>query len=445
MAGFHIKDVLRGKAASLIHMETGPGLGCTEPAAIGLASAAAASLFEGAPVESIRLTTDGNLHRNAMGVVIPNSGGRASVALAAAMGAVAGEADKRLQVFAPVDEAGLGKALALVDSGKVSVAIDRDRKDLFVQAAVSDGNREAVCTIRDIHDNIAELVLDGAPRPNHPLLSRTGGDDAPDVEELEAWLLGLDLPTILAQLDTLEDEDLDSVSQGLELNRALAEHGLEHGPGLGVGKAHLGLKEKGTLDMDMAQWAGTFAAAGIDARMGGVALPAMTLGGSGNQGIAAGASVLAAAESAGINDQDKLLKAVALSYLITILIKVRVGRLSALCGSAVAAGAGAAAATTYLLGGDVRDIGGAVTNHIENTATLICDGAKTSCALKVGEAVTSAVKSALLALDGVVVHPVDGIVGASAEESVANLGRLSSEGLGAMTGAILDIMLEKCP
>ncbi len=92
----------------------------------------------------------------------------------------------------------------------------------------------------------------------------------------------------------------------------------------------------------------------------------------------------------------------------------------------------------------MEKIGGAIKNHIENTATLLCDGAKTSCALKVGEAVSSSVKSALLALQGTVVKPFDGVIADSPEETMGNLGTLVRSGLSAMDPTILNIMLNKC-
>ncbi|MFW5837100.1 MAG: L-serine ammonia-lyase, iron-sulfur-dependent, subunit alpha, partial [Desulfovibrionaceae bacterium] len=430
--GFDVKQILHGKARSLIHLETGPGLGCTEPAAIGLATAAAASLLPGGHVDSVHLSTDANIHKNAMGVVTPNSGGRASIPLAAAMGAVGGDPGQGLQVFAAVTQPKLAKARRLVEEGRVAVDIAKDVPGLYVKAVVKAGDAEAVAVIRGQHDNIACLSLNGRELNDHPLLNPAHAAGAGELPGLEKWLEGLGTPDLLDLLEDMDHEDLDYIRQGLRLNQDLAEYGLRHGPGLGVGRSQLSLMRQGALCKDMPLWGGIHAAAGIDARMGGVALPAMTLAGSGNQGIAAGTPIAAAAEFATLEDETLVLKAVTLSYLITCLIKARVGRLSALCGSAVAAGAGAAAGVAYLLGGTADKVGGAVTNHIENTAALICDGAKTSCALKVGEAAASGVKSALLALSGCVVRPIDGVAGRTGEESMANLGKLSREGLSNM-------------
>jgi len=160
-------------------------------------------------------------------------------------------------------------------------------------------------------------------------------------------------------------------------------------------------------------------------------LPAMTLAGSGNHGIAAGIPIVATAGYTELHQGRGLMHAVTLSYLVTCSIKALTGRLSAMCGCAVASGAGVAAGVAYLLGGTVEEIGGALVNHLESTAMLICDGAKTGCALKVGEAVASAVKSALLSLQGAVVRPTDGFIGRTVEDTLRHLGTLSNQGLAA--------------
>ncbi len=441
--GFTLKDILHNKARHLLHIETDPGLGCTEPAAIGLCAAAAAALLGETTIESITVATDPNIYKNAMGVIIPGSGGQSGIPLAAAMGAVAGNPENRLQVFATIDHQGIAAAEALLKDGKVSAEIKKGCEGLYVQTVIKAGGHTAEAVITGRHDHIESLVLDGHPHPDHPLLKNAGSDDV-SVEDLEPWLTSLTLEEMVDLANDLDRDGADYIQRGIDLNMALVRYGLSHGPGLGVGKTQQSLLRQGLLRNDMVLAGGIFAAAGIDARMGGVMLPAMTLAGSGNQGIAAATPIVAASEFATIEDKRLLVKSVALSYLLTCYIKTLAGRIGPLCGSAVAGGAGVAAGITHLLGGTVEKIGGAVKNHIENTATLLCDGAKTSCALKVGEAVSSGVKSALMALQGVVVKPVDGIIAKSPEETMGNLGKLVQSGLGGMDPTILNIMLTKC-
>ena len=441
--GFTLKDILHNKARHLLHIETDPGLGCTEPAAIGLCAAAAVRLLEEKAIESIDILTDPNIYKNAMGVMIPGSGGQSGIPLAAALGAVAGTPENGLQIFRTVDKQAVQNAELLLKNGKVSARIKDGAEGLYVKTVIKAGGHTAEAVIAGRHDHMESLVLDGHPQQEHPLL--TGAqDDELSAGELEPWLTSLSLEEMVELSSDLNRDGAAYIQRGIDLNMHLVRHGLSHGPGLGVGKTQQSLLRQGLLKNDMVLAGGMFAAAGIDSRMGGVMLPAMTLAGSGNQGIAAGTPIVAASEFATVEDNLLLIKSVALSYLVTCYIKTLSGRIGPLCGSAVAGGSGVAAGITFLLGGTVEKIGGAIKNHIENTATLLCDGAKTGCALKVGEAVSSGIKSALMALQGTVVKPVDGIIDGSPEESMKNLGKLVRSGLGGMDPAILQIMLKKC-
>jgi len=441
--GISLKDVLHDRARSLLHLEIGAGLGCTEPAAIGLAAATAAALLDSQEFDSIEVEVDPNIFRNALAVTIPGSDGQCGLELAAAMGAVVGDPALKLQVFAGMDSPRLELANRLVQGGKVSVALHEESPGIHVRVAVSAAGHTAQAVITGQHDYLESLFLDGQPLPDHPWLSRRTGPEM-DLESLENWLISLSLAEMAELLDELDRDDLAYLQKGVDLNLKLAEIGLAQAPGLGVGQAQVSLEHQGLLKKDMALWGGILVAAGIDARMGGVMEPAMTLAGSGNQGIAASLPLVAAADFATLGDHQILLKAVMLSYLVTCYLKTLMGRLSGLCGSSVASGAGVAAGVTYMLGGPVDRIGGAIKNHLENFATVICDGAKTGCALKVGEAMSSAVKSALLALNGCIVKPTDGFIADTVEDTMRHLGRLVQEGLVRMNPVILEIMRHKC-
>ena len=440
---FTLKNILHNKAKTLLLLETDPGLGCTEPAAIGLSAAAAVALLKEKTIESIEVDTDPNIYKNAMGVIIPGSEGQSGIPLAAAMGAVAGDPENRLQVFSTIDKQGLEKAESLLSEGKVSAEIKEGQAGLYIRTIIKAGGHIAEAVITGRHDHIESLIVDGKSRKDHPLLAGKGSEDS-NVEDLKQWLTSLSIGEIVDLLDGLDRDDVAYIQRGIDLNMELVKYGLSHGPGLGVGKTQQSLIRQGLLKNDMVLAGGIFASAGIDSRMGGAMLPAMTLAGSGNQGIAASTPIIAVTDFATLEDNLLLIKSVALSYLLTCYIKALAGRIGPLCGSGVAGGAGVAAGVTYLLGGTVEKIGGAIKNHIENFAAIICDGAKTSCALKVGEAASSGVKSALLALQGTVVKPVDGIIDESPETTMRNLGKLTRSGLKSMDPAILNIMLHKC-
>ena len=226
------------------------------------------------------------------------------------------------------------------------------------------------------------------------------------------------------------------------MNMRLARYGLDHPCGLKVGITLANLAAKGLIAEDVIHSARVLTAAAGDARMSGAALPAMSSAGSGNHGLTAIIPVKAVADHIKAS-QESLCKAVGLSHLITACVKAHTGRLAAICACSVAAGAGAAAGIAWLLGGTPAQIGGAVENIIEDLAGVICDGAKNSCALKLDTAAGAAVQAALFSINGLNVKMTDGIVGESPEETIRNIGILSSVGMVETDRVILKIMLDK--
>ena len=259
---------------------------------------------------------------------------------------------------------------------------------------------------------------------------------------LEEWLMELSLEDIYELVDDIDEEDLIYLKKGVEYNVRLAEHGLKYGSGLGIGKAIDRLLKQKLLVKDMAISARRLTSAAADARMGGVNLPAMSSAGSGNHGLTAILPIWAIKDFLD-QDEETVLRAIGLSHIITAYVKAHTGRLSAVCGCSVAAGAGATAGITYLVGGDVEHMAGAIKNIMEDLAGVICDGAKAGCALKLNTAAGAAVQAALFSLQGINVQDTDGIIGSSPEQTIQNLGTLSQDGMIETDKTILKIMRQK--
>ncbi|MEA4847331.1 MAG: L-serine ammonia-lyase, iron-sulfur-dependent, subunit alpha, partial [Clostridiaceae bacterium] len=212
--------------------------------------------------------------------------------------------------------------------------------------------------------------------------------------------------------------------------------------GLGVGKMMHNSIKKGLLKEDISSYAVSLTAAATDARMAGCMLPVMSTAGSGNQGITATMPVVAVAEKLNIS-REKLIRAIALSNLITIHIKSFIGRLSALCGCGVAASIGASCGITYIMGGNLESINCAIKNMIANVSGIICDGAKSGCALKIATAVSGAVQCAILAVNGTETSYRGGIVDKSIDKTIRNLDDIGNEGMEETDKVILGIMAGK--
>lgn len=341
----------------------------------------------------------------------------------------------------PIDDEVVARAREFLRAGKVKVNLLPDQKMLYIKTLIQSGMDTAESIICDLHDNIVSLVLNGSNVTDSPLLSGGKEGGKSDLAKLEDWLKGLSLKKILELIDDLDSEDMEFLEESVRYNMRLTEYGLKHGPGLGVGKTLEQLVRQQLIKKDMILAARMLTSAAADARMAGVKLPAMSSAGSGNHGLTAVLPIWAVKEFIEC-EKKSILEAIGLSHIITAYVKTHTGRLSAVCGCSIAAGAGATAGVTYLLGGDVQHIAGAITNLTEDLAGIICDGAKAGCALKLATAAGTAVQAALFSLQGVNVQS-DGIIGTSLEQTTQNIGVLSTKGMIETDRTILKIMLEK--
>jgi L-cysteine desulfidase len=431
---YSVKDILR--------LEVAPALGCTEPVAIALAAAAAASLLPGQPVERLCVRLDPNVYKNGLAAAIPVMAGLSGLDMAAALGALGGDPARGLEVLEPADEGHVAAARDLLARDVVRAEVAEEARGLYVEVRLESGGNTAEAVIREMHNNIACLRLNGRDVADSPLLAEAAPGRDSGLAALEEWLRGISLERLLAFVDDLDEQDLAFLEEGVRVNLRLAEHGLEHASGLAVGRTLQDLAEQGRLQRDMVLAAKILASAAADARMAGAKLPAMSSAGSGNHGLTAILPIQAVAEHLGL-DRAQTLHAVGLSHIVTAYVKAYTGRLSALCGCSVAAGAGAAAGVARLLGADASRMGAAVTILIEDLAGVICDGAKAGCALKLATAAGSAVQAALFAMQGMRVQATDGIIGRDMEQTTRNLGALSTQGMVEADRTILRIMVEK--
>ena len=295
------------------------------------------------------------------------------------------------------------------------------------------GESSARAELRDSHDNITRVWKDGA------LIFGRDTDDAAHGQGDAPWPLSLARVYDFAVHAPLEE--LSFILEAARMNRSVAEEGLRREYGLGVGRSMDDRIHRNILSDDMATFAIKLTAAAADARMAGVQMAVMSNSGSGNQGITCTMPVVACAVRLGKSDEE-LVRALIASHLTSIHIKHHLGRLSAHCGAMVA-GTAAACGIVLLLGGGLPEMERTIRNMVGDMAGMICDGAKSSCALKVASAVTAGLQAVMLAMDGKSVPGREGIVDDDIEACIANLGRLGSTGMREADKVILDIMLKK--
>ena len=141
--------------------------------------------------------------------------------------------------------------------------------------------------------------------------------------------------------------------------------------------------------------------------------------------------------------EDMLLRATALSFLITMYIKEYSGRLSAFCGCGIAAGTGMACGLCYLKGGKEEEISKVICNMASGITGMICDGGNQGCTMKGIVAVDAAFRAVELAMANAVIDSVHGINGKSPEETMRNMGQIASPGMSATEKTIVEIMQNK--
>ena len=413
-----------GKYLDILDKELLPAMGCTEPIAVAYCAAIARRTLGRLP-ERVEIEASGNIIKNVKSVVVPNTDGRRGVEAAAAVGIVAGDPDKGLEVIAGVSAEEKVALEEYIKSTSISLkAADSDLVlDIIVRVAAGE---DSVCVrIINHHTGIALIEKNGevlfSDEPINPAAESGLDYDALSVEGIYDFACSLDVEDVRELFD-----------RQLKYNCAIAEEGLRGDYGANIGKV---LMINGG---DVHTMARAKAAAASDARMGGCELPVIINSGSGNQGITVSVPVAEYAMELGISG-ERLYRALAISNLIAIHLKHGIGRLSAFCG-AVSAGAAASAAISYLKGGDLDTVSHAIVNTLAVSSGMVCDGAKPSCAAKIAIAVDCGLLAMEMYDEGQQFYGGDGIVLKGVENTIKNISVLGKEGMRETDKTIIGLM-----
>ena len=422
---------LRQQILALVRREVVPAIGCTEPMAVALCVARATETLGRRP-ESITTRLSANILKNAMGVGIPGTG-MIGLPIAIALGALIGRSDYELEVLKDCTPQAVDEGKQFIDEKRIRITLKEDIDEkLYIEATCRAGDDEATAIISGGHTRFQRIERNG-----QVLLDRSASADA----QAETDAPALTLRTVYDFAQTAPLDEISFILQTARLNKAAAEASFRADYGHGLGKMLRGRYENEIMGDSVFSHILSYTSGACDARMAGAMIPVMSNSGSGNQGISATLPVLVFAEETG-KTEEQLIRALMLSHLTVIYIKQSLGRLSALCGCVVAA-TGSSCGITYLMGGDYRQITYAVQNMIANLTGMICDGAKPSCALKVTTGVSTAVLSAIMAMEGRTVTSVEGIIDQDVDQSIRNLTRIGSRGMNETDRLVLDIMTHK--
>lgn len=404
-------------------------MGCTEPIAIAYCAAVARKALGTLPSE-IDVAASGNIIKNVKSVIVPNTGGLRGIEAAAAIGALAGDAEAGLQVVSHVMPDEIAALPGYMEQTAFSVSAAESEFLLDIEVTVRANGHFATVRAVQEHTNIVLVETDAGV-----LFSKDPDEDTGKDEGAPDYTL-LNVADICEFADTCELDDVRPIlERQLSCNCAIAEEGLRGNYGAGIGKVLLT-----AYGDDVRTRARAYAAAASDARMNGCDLPVVINSGSGNQGITASLPVYVYAKELGASE-EKLFRALLVSNLVTLHEKTGIGRLSAYCG-AVSAGAGAGAGITYLHGGGCREISHTIVNALAVTSGIVCDGAKSSCAAKIAMAVEAGILGFEMYSCGKQFYGGDGLVAKGVENSIANFSRLGRIGMRETDKEIIRMMTE---
>lgn len=420
----------RKRIIDLINREVVPAIGCTEPAAVSLCVAKATEMLGSLP-EKIELRLSGNIIKNAMGVGIPGTG-MIGLPIAVALGASVGKSEYGLEVLRDVTPQAVEAGKRYIAEKRISIKLAEDApSNLHIDVTVYGKGHTARAVISRAHTNFIGLWHDGTV-----LL-----DEKPQAEKSEASDdIQLNLAMVYDFAMTAPLEEISFILKAKELNLAAAKLALKgnYGHSLGSTIRTVGAKYFGDTPMEHMV---AYTSAACDARMGGAPVAVMSNSGSGNQGITATMPVVSLAKDINATEEQTV-RALILSHLTSIYIKQSLGRLSALCGCVVAS-TGASSALVYLLGGGYPEICATIKNMVANLTGMICDGAKPSCSMKISSGVSTALMSAMLAVNGKCVTSAEGIVCDSVDTTIHNLTSIGREAMQETDRLVLKIMTEK--
>ena len=420
----------------LIREDMKPALGVTEPGAIAFAAARAKAETEG-EVLRVDVALNSGMYKNAYTCGIPGSDAYGNLQ-AAALGVVAADPAKGLESLDGITDADNEAAAKMVRDGRVHVALDHMGSEITIDATVCTETDTCSVHIRGTHTHIQWIEKNGE------IVFGEKTEQQEESEEAETPVIHrYTLRQILEYVKQVPAKEISFIREAFSMNIELLEEGI-HSKKTTIGPMLLRANDGKIISEDARKTAQLMCNGAIEARVLGLSSPAMSITGSGAHGIIATMPLFAYYEvNYEVIDDDILLRATALSYLITMYIKEYSGRLSAFCGCGIAAGTGMACGLGYLRGASEAQQTMIVQNMASGLTGMICDGGNQGCAMKGMVAVDAAFRSVDMAMQNVCIDAIHGINGRTPEDTMRNMGRIASPGMVKTEEVIVDIMKNK--
>ncbi len=422
-----IDDVL-----NILKEEVVPAQGCTEPIAIAFTAAKAKEVFNHGTIDKLVINISGNIIKNVKSVVVPNSGGMIGIEVSAVMGLLFGDASKDLMVIADITLEQMKEVKKFLVTKTIEVVHVEESEKLYINIEIHNEKHCSSVEVKHLHTNITQIKRD-----KEILLQQACNDKCFNTTKPKREILSIKLIYGLAQVIDIKLIEL-LMTKVIKLNTAIAKEGLSGNYGINIGKVIQEHIHNGFYGDDVRNRAASFAAAGSDARMSGCSLPVMTTSGSGNQGMAASLSLIKYADHFNI-EQEQLIRALFFSHLATVHIKTNVGRLSAYCG-VICSAAAVSGALCFINNNSFEMVSHAIANTLGDVSGIICDGAKSSCAMKIATTIYAAFDAYILASHDKYLHGGEGIIAKDIEDTLKYIGKLSQDGMQVTDQIIIDIV-----
>lgn len=422
------------KILTILKEEIIPAQGCTEPIAIAYTAARAREILN-ADVERVEIRISGNIIKNVKSVVVPNSGGMVGIETSAVMGIIAGDSKKDLMVISDISAAQMQEVKTFLKEKDICVILEEGDAKLYIKVTLYSSNETASVEIKHLHTNVTRIEKNGVIILDRPC------NDVDFNSALEDRAI-LSIERIFAVSQSIELSLIEPLfEEVIALNSAIAHEGLQGNYGVNIGKIILDNIQSGFYGDDVRNRAAAFASAGSDARMSGCALPVMTTSGSGNQGMTSSLALIEYARILKL-EREVLIRALCFSHLSTVHIKTNVGRLSAYCG-VICSAAAVSGALAFMNNEPFKIVAHSIGNTLGDISGIICDGAKSSCAMKIATTIYAAFDGYMLARQGKYLQGGDGIIAHDIEQTLLNIGKLSQDGMYITDKVIIGIMQEQ--
>ena len=421
----------RQQIINLVKREVVPAVGCTEPIAVSLCVAKATETLGCVP-QKIDVLLSANILKNAMGVGIPGTN-MIGLPIAVALGALAGKSEYNLEVLKDITPSDVERGKKMIEDKVININLKKDiNEKLYIEVNCQAGDDTACAIIAGSHTTFIHIAKNNDVLYQKQVSSNSHlATDEPVLNMRKVYEFATETPI----------DEISFILEAGRMNKSAAEQSLKGSYGHCLGKTLLGSQERRIMGNNVFSDILSYTSAACDARMAGAMIPVMSNSGSGNQGISATLPVVIYAEE-NVKTEEQLARALMLSSLTVIYMKQSLGRLSALCGCVVAA-TGSSCGITYLMGGSYQQICFAVKNMIANLTGMICDGAKPSCSMKVTSGASTALLSAMMAMEQRCVTDLEGIIDNDVDQCIRNLTKIGSEGMSQTDELVLGIMTSK--